>query len=89
MKNESTQENGVSIKILYGSVTGKAKVCNWLLLLFSSFFFEVFSVLFVCLNQKLFANEFLKNCIERGITDCSLVDMNNYDPEDGLVNDVS
>ncbi len=80
--NEGNHESNTSIKILYGSVTGKSKVSvqvdeqarNHLLNLF------VFA--------KHFANEFLKDCIQKGISDCSLIDMKNYDPEDGLVNDV-
>ena len=54
-------EDMTSMKILYGSVTGKS---------------------------KYFASEFLKKCLQKGYLSSSLVDLKDYDPEDGLANDV-
>ena len=75
-------EDKITIKILFGSVTGKAKVKE----IYRSFFNDIdkISVYF-----KHFSNELMKRCVEKGVVrDCQVVDLKDYDPEDSLLSEV-
>lgn len=62
MEQLVSESNPTSIKILYGTVTGKS---------------------------KYFAEQFIQNCYQQGYSDCSVVSLKDYDPEDKLLSEVS
>lgn len=78
---ESLADNKFSIKVLYGSVTGKSKVIIKLIIRKKIKFLRF-------LNNKHFAEEFVKSCLQNGYSDCMIVNLKNYDPEDSLLNEV-